>query len=297
MSGIKFISFCKLIFFIMFALSLSSCLKDAECHFSYRVHIKINDKPGSVDSVSLYVFTENDLLKEILDVPVDQTSSEVCIPLNHLQAGKYTFVAWGNLSDKQLRPDNTPEQFLLEEATVCLRRSEDGVTQSPNDLFYGRLSATIDKTTNYEDEIIISRTVGGVVIKAYNLMSYYGKEDTCFSIQLNGSRSELPFVHELTNGSNYLPPSEILPCYKPGCSWGEEYNLLQSEAFLVLPSAVPANLSVDIFYKGEKLNTYELKNSVKANKVAEITLNFWNQEPDKWFNILDWSIIFQEPNF
>ena len=295
MSGIKFISFCKLIFLIMFALSLSSCLKDAECHFSYRVHIKINDKPGSVDSVSLYVFTENDLLKEILNVPVEQTSSEVCIPLNHLQAGKYTFVVWGNLKDKQLKPDASV--LSLPDAYVCLKAKENGTYESPDDLFYGSLSTSIDKTISYEDEVLISRTVGAVIIKAYNLMPFYEKEDTCFSMCLNSSLVQIPFIHDLANGTNNLSPSDILPCFETQSHWGQNYELLQSEPFLVFPSAQASNLMVDIYYKGEKLNTYELKNTVKANKIVEITLNFWNQNPEQWFNILDWSTIFQEPNF
>lgn len=297
MSGIKYISFYKLIFLIIFTLSLTSCLKDAECHFSYRVHIKINDRPGSVDSVSLYVFTEDDLLKEVLDVAVEQTSSEVCVPLNHLPAGKYTFVAWGNLKDKQLKPDCTSEQLSLQNAVVALKPKENGTFESPDDLFYGRLSATIDKTTNYEDELVVSRTVGGVIIKAYNLMSFYEKADTCFSICLNSSLAQIPFIHDLTDGVNNLPPAEVPPCFETQCHWGQDYELLQSDAFLIFPSVQSSDLTVDVYYKGEKLNSYELKNSVKANKIVEITLNFWNQNPEQWFNILDWSTIFQEPNF
>lgn len=116
MSKVNLILFVKIIAFIACVPFLTSCLKDAECYFTYQLHVKINEVPGVVDSVSLYVFNADESLKEVIEVSVDTTSSEVNIPLDHLESGDYTFVAWGNLKGNQVKPENTPGDLSLKDA-------------------------------------------------------------------------------------------------------------------------------------------------------------------------------------
>lgn len=276
--------------------SLTSCLKDSECHFSYQLKIKINAVPGTVDSVSLYVFNSDDKLKEKISVAVDTSAIDVHIPLNHLPDGKYTYVVWGNLSDAQTVSEAVSGQLTLDEACVCLNKNENGTHRSPDDLYYGKIVAARDHTVAKEDEVTISRSVSGVIIKAYNLMGFYNTTDTDFALVVKGSLEEIPFIHNLTNGSNDIPCSGAMPLYYAKSNWKQNNELLESKLIFIFPSAEATPLVVNVYYKRELVGSYEVNSLAIANKVIEITLNFWNKDPEQWFNVLDWSSIEQEEN-
>lgn len=276
--------------------SLISCLKDAECHFSYQLRVKINGTAGSVDSVSLFVFNSDKSLRESINVAVDTSKNEVQIPLNHLPDGNYTYVVWGNLKGSQKIPDGITESTALDEACVCLIKHENGTHLPPDDLFHGIVSAKRDASVSKEDEITISRCVSGVKIKAYNLQGYYKATDTDFAMVVVGSLEKVPFVNNLASGKNEIPCSDVMPFHYAKAEWKNENELLESSLIYIFPSAESTNLKVNLYYKRSLIDSFEINSLAVANKVVEITLNFWNKDPEQWFNVLDWSSIEQEEN-
>lgn len=274
-------------------LLLTSCLKDKECHFSYSLLVKINANPGTVDSISLYIFEKNEFLQEKITVPVNKESTEVRIPLVHLKNGTYTYVVWGNLSDKQVVPDASPS-YLLPETSLFLKKKNNQAYISPDNLFYGRISATRDDSFSKEDEIQISRCISGVIIKAYNLLGFYNTVDKNFELKLRGTSDEIPFNNNLTTGELCELATSHTLHYEPDLEWQESDELLIANRFYVFPSAKKQMLAVDLYHKGVLLSSYNISNMARPNKIIEITLNFWNEKPEQWFNIIDWSTIDQE---
>lgn len=290
------IKFRYIILFIagcMEMLSLTSCLKDSECYFSYSLLVKINANPGTVDSVSLYIFGQNEFLQEKITVPVDKESTEARIPLSHLKNGTYTYVVWGNLSDKQVVPEASPS-FSLPETSLFLKKKSEQTYISPDNLFYGRITLTRDDSFSKEEEVQISRCISGVVIKAYNLLGYYNTSDKDFVLKLRGTSDEIPFVNNLTTGELCKLETAHTLQYEPDLEWQEKDELLTAKRFYVFPSAEKQMLTVDLYHKGIFLSSYNITNMARPNKIIEITLNFWNEKPEQWFNIIDWSTIDQE---
>jgi hypothetical protein len=149
---------------LMFALSTSSCKEgfiyegEGDCgtyyniKFKYDYNMKYADAfANEVESVSLFVFDQNDILVESVTI-ADEASlkaADFAIPLE-LESGEYELVAWAGLNNEtsfDLLADVEVGKTKREELQVALKATNDKrVVEDLEPLFHGAM------TLNYTAE-------------------------------------------------------------------------------------------------------------------------------------------------
>ena len=284
----------KVFVFVLFLFSLTSCLRDATCYYSYQLNVNINASKHTVKQISLYVFDSNDLLYEVIDQNIDTSSITASFKLGHLPQGKYTYIAWGNLFENQLKPTEDIGLLRLEDAAVFLKKRDSLVHLSPDELFFGSMESTKRMYENKLEKMYISRYISGVTIKVYNALGYFSKSDTNFSIKLRGTVSTIPFDNdwmksELTN----VMEKDSIGIYNPPIVWKENNNLMQINRFYTLPSNPKQPIFLDLYHNEVLLQSFRYSNYLRMNKITDIILNLWNEDVDQWLDFNDWSSVDQ----
>ena len=285
----------KVFIIVLFLFSLTSCLRDATCDYLYQLNVNVNGAKHTVKQVSLYVFDSNDFLYEVIDQNIDTSSTTASFKLEHLPHGKYTYIAWGNLFENQLKPTEDIGLLRLEDAAIFLKKRDSLVHLSPDELFFGSMKSTKRMYEKKLEEMYISRYISGVTIKVYNPLGYFSKSDTSFSIQLRGTVSTIPFDNDwMKSGLISAMEKDSIGIYNPAIEWKENNNLMQTNRFYTLPSDPNQPVYLDVYYGEVLLQSFRYNNYLRMNKVTDITLNLWNEGVDQWLNYNDWSNVDQE---
>lgn len=139
-----------LVLILFVAGFFTSCIKEdyKDCPRPFRLMVKAWDadmqditESGAVQSVVIFVFDENGRRIDRLIMDADQVAARKPIPLEYNGPKAVSFIAWANMDDHLLSEtadvQNSQDLFFRLE-------SANGIAQSPEDLFSGVLTSSIE---------------------------------------------------------------------------------------------------------------------------------------------------------
>lgn len=316
---------------LFFALSTSSCMEgfiyegEGDCNtyynikFKYDYNMKFADAFASeVNSLSLYVFDQNDTLVEsvVVDDAEKLQSAEFNIPLE-LESGKYELVAWAGIADEKsfdLLANVENGKTKREELQVALKTSDDKrVSEDLQPLYHGAM--TLDYTSEpgtYTETMSLVKNTN--VIRVVLQQMSAGLDSDNFRYEITADNALLDWNNEVIADGiiTYEPWSVASGVADVANTRADEvsvavaeftisriidgkspiltvYNIEQNEPVLSIPVADYA-----LLVKGNY--NREMSNQEYLDRQDEYNMTFFLDEDGKWLStsiiVNSWRVVF-----
>jgi hypothetical protein len=243
---------------------LSSCLKEdfSDCPRPFRLFIKAVDADevditdsGDVQQVILFVFNEKGEIVDavVLDAAAVKSRKPVDVKLDYPGHQSLTFVAWGNTGGVEFPDKASVKQLNDLYAKLKARdgkikeQNQNGIAQSPSDLFQGSLSVPIEYGSiepSGDQTVIIRRKTAQVFISAIHLKQWNGNKEGNYFFRLKESLNTYDQNGNLIGTTvNYIPVSQL------------QDGTLTAPIFNTYPTGTGQSYTLEILFDDEVIYT------------------------------------------